>query len=322
MSRSAITIAVGKAVYFEMAIALARSFKVWNDVNKLPFYIATDNLAAFPKDIAEWARFVPLKKGELGEGFTPKLYLDKLVQTECTLFIDADCLVTGNLDFVFDRFSGHPVSVVGNYISSGEWFGDIGAICSRFGVQQMPKFNGGIYYIEKGAVSSKVYQKARELENEYDEIGFIRLRGRPNDEVVISLAMALNDQTPIDEYGDVMADPLNFATGMVVSVHKGVAILRNDPSDKFYRKNWPMQVAYPKIVHFLGDQTDKMPYIREAYILKSVFSKHRSYRLAAFLSFFFVEIRFYSKYYLKFIFRPMFRLFIGYNKVKPSLRVQ
>lgn len=71
-------------------------------------------------------------------------------------------------------------------------------------IQAMPRFNGEVYYLERGRICEKVYETARELERRYDDIGFVRLRGHPNDEVLVSLAMALHGQEPIPERGDIM----------------------------------------------------------------------------------------------------------------------
>ena len=131
--RAILTLAAGNPVYWQMAINLARSFLWWHKHSDIRFYIVTDLPVELPEDLSgiELIRMPPDK---LGKGFSAKLYLDELSPATKTLFVDADCLVVGNLESVFDRFAERAVSVVGGNISGGEWFGDVAAICKRFGV--------------------------------------------------------------------------------------------------------------------------------------------------------------------------------------------
>ncbi len=94
--------------------------------------------------------------GDLGEGFSSKLLLDRFAPASQTLFIDADCLCMASLAGVFTRFSGQSVAVLGGRISTGEWFGDVASTCARAGVLALPKFNGGMYYLEPGAAATAI----------------------------------------------------------------------------------------------------------------------------------------------------------------------
>src|ERR1700744_4065020 len=211
--RTVLTVATGKKIYIDMAINLARSFRLWHEGADITFTLVTDQKQYLPEDVLSTVRIKEIQPEEFGKGFSPKLSLDKFAGDGQTLFIDSDCLIYGNLSGMFDDFKGQGVSVVGNYINNGEWFGNVAAICKKLGVEKLPKFNGGVYYLEKGEKATQVYSKARELENSYDETGFVRLRGRPNDEVLIAAAMALNSQTPIPDDGNTFAELLNFQSG-------------------------------------------------------------------------------------------------------------
>src|SRR6266851_6927323 len=86
------TIATGKPVYLEMAVALARSFRRWHRGDDIRFFLATDkDRSQLPPDLAD-LDLIPLKPGQYGAGFTAKLYLDHIAPAERSLFIDADCL--------------------------------------------------------------------------------------------------------------------------------------------------------------------------------------------------------------------------------------
>lgn len=304
-----------------MAVALARSFKIWHKTNEISFWVATDNKASFPKDIKEWVNFIEIKDGELGTGFSSKLHLDKLAPSDKTLFIDSDCLIVGNLDFVFDKFNGKSVSVVGGYIADGEWFGNIKNVCVQFQVKQIPKFNGGIYYIEKGEMATQVYIKARELEPKYDKIGFVRLRNKPNDEVIMALSMALFNQNPIIDDGLIMSDPQACPGKIKVDVLNGISLLTNPKLPNKKNQRWyPFYEVKPVIVHFLGYYTTRYPYLKEEHILKLVFEKNINIKTAKFLTFFSITLPYFIIENAKNILRPLYHTIFGIRKIKQSNR--
>lgn len=269
MSRAVLTLATGRALYLQLAINLARSFQHWHSNSAIHFALATDQPGAVPDDLKNIV-VVELDSGQYGQGFSPKLYLNELAPAAQTLFVDADCLCTGPLDEAFEQFAGHDVSVVGRKITDGEWFGDVASIRKQFDVDALPRFNGGVYYLEKGEGSQAVFQTAQELEDRYDEIGFKRLRTRPNDEVLIALAMALHGQEPVPEDGTIMNSTLACPGGMEIDVLRGVSRLYN-PADHPEHNDWyPLEEMNPALVHFLGYQTGRYPYRREALRLKRV----------------------------------------------------
>ncbi|MEO7174228.1 MAG: hypothetical protein ABI002_00455, partial [Saprospiraceae bacterium] len=270
LKRAVITIATGKRVYFDMAIALARSYLLWNKNTDIQFFIVTDRLDELPQDLAKIS-IMRFKPGELGVGFSMKLKLDQIAPAEQTLFIDADCLCFGSLESVFDRFSGHAVSVIGGSISSGQWFGDIAKICTLFSVSEIPKFNGGVYYLEPGAKATSVYEKARELEHKYDELGLVRLRGSANDELLMSIAMAVEGCSGIEDDGTIHGDVGSCPKLVSLDVLSGQACLYNpEPPDPLYRDWYPARKIRPLVVHCLGDFTVKWPYRAEEKLLQLV----------------------------------------------------
>jgi len=320
-SRRVLTIGTGKRYYVDLAANLARSFLYWHKGSDIIFQLVTDQPEMIPEDIRSSIQVMKISPGKLGEGFSTKLHLDKVAVEGQTLFIDSDCLIFGNLDFVFDRFSGHDVSVVGSYIREGEWFGDVRSICLKFKVEHLPKFNGGIYYLEKGLKASAIYQRAREIEKNYDEIGFVRLRSRPNDEVIMSLAMQLHGQTPIDDDGTIMSDPQACQGGYKIDVIKGERRLYNPPPPNSLHQNWyPFENVSPVIVHFLGHYTNHHQYKREVFRL----SKALVNRLdiwSGIYSFLAISATAIIKIRLKNIIRPFYHYLFGKRKIKTSERI-
>jgi len=316
-----LTIGTGKKLYVDLAVNLARSFIYWHPGSAIIFQLVTDQPQLIPADISNSIQVITVKPGELGIGFSAKLHLDKLVSAGQTLFIDSDCLLFGKLDFLFDRFKGHAVSVVGDYMADGEWFGDIGAICKQFSVPHLPKFNGGLYYLEKGEKATAVYTTARELEQRYDEIGFVRLRNHPNDEVLMALAMQLHNQTPVIDDGTVMSDPQACPGGYQINVISGERWLVNPPAPHPLHQNWcPFTKVSPVIVHFLGAYTSHHPYIREVYRLKKALSKNLNWfsELVGLLQ---IEYPARIAEQFKNIFRPLYHKLMGYRKIKASERL-
>lgn len=322
MNKSILTIASGKKLYLDLAINLYYSFilnKLNTDIN---FIIVTDIIFDKKELITQDQLTIKtLPKGELGVGFSSKLQLDFLAPEGQTLFIDSDCLIFGDLTNIFERFKGQSVSVVGSYISDGEWFGDIRKILIKFGLNRMPKFNGGIYYLEKGEKATRVYQLAREIEQQYEEIGFKRLRNRPNDEVIMALAMAKLDEKPLIDDGTIMSDPLCCQAPYRLDVIKGIASLENPHHpNKLHQPWYPFHKVSPKIVHFLGYYTEHYPYQKEVFRLKKKINDDLTI-LNELRAIIFIEARNKIKIRLKNLVRPIYRAIFGIRNVRQSNRI-
>lgn len=305
-----------------MACNLARSFIWWHPLSDIKFYIATDFPQFIPQELQSKIGILSFKEGELGQSFSSKLYLDKLAPSPQTLFIDSDCLIYGSLEFVFEHFNGNSVSVVGTYISDGEWFGDVKKVISQFNFSQIPKFNGGIYYLEKNELAHKVYEKAREIEPQYDNIGLQRLRGKANDELLMALAMEFYAQKPLKDTGVYMSDPQACPGYMYADVISGKRVLTNPAKPHKNHQSWyPFLKVKPVVIHYLGYYTHHCPYLSDAFILKLVLDKKIPVFIAKLISIFYVSLPFYSMFYAKEIFRPIYRLIFGFRKVKTSDRI-
>jgi len=304
-----------------MAVNLARSFIWWHPDSDIAFFIATDQQKYIPDDIEPKIKVINLTPGEYGNGFTPKLNLDKLAPSGKTLFIDSDCLIFADLSPVFEKFNGHSVSVIGGYISSGDWFGDIAAICKKFKVNHLPKFNGGVYYINNDNKAKQVYETARELEKQYDDIGFTRFRNHPADEMLMALAMQLNGQTPIIDDGTIMSDMQACAGKYSVNTITGERELTNPPPPSPLHSNWyPFQKVSPIVVHFLGHHTQHYPYKKEAYRLKMALNKRLNLITEAW-ALFALQYPQQIKILTKKLFRPIYHRLFGLRKIQPSERI-
>ena len=319
--RAVLTLALGKPVYIAMAYNLARSFLWWHRGSDVEFFLATDNENPPPPDLSA-VRVIRLQRGQYGEGFSPKLFLDTLAPAARTLFIDADCLCVGNLDTVFAQFRGRPVGVVGGSISQGEWFGSVETLCSRLGVKSLPKFNGGIYYVEPGEMAQRVYTQARELEKEYDALGLKRLRGRPNDELLVAMAMASHHLDAIPDDGSILGDPQACPGPLSLDTINGTSRLINpSPSDPMHQAWYPFQQVSPVVVHFLGDTHKTYQYRSEALRLRYALGRPVARRLASIYAA--LAIRLPGRVWagLKPRLRAVYRAFFGIRAIRSSERL-
>ena len=320
MRRAAITIATGKPIYLAMAINLARSFLFWHRHSDIAFYIVLDRAVTLPADL-DCVRVIRVKPGELGHGYSAKLHLDQVAPAEKTLFIDADCLCVGNLSSVFDRFSGHDVSVVGGTIANGEWFGDVAKICSQLNLQYLPKFVGGVYYLEPGAKANAVYARARLLEPDYDKLGLVRLREQPNDELLMAIAMALEGCEALPDDGSISGDLFYYPVILELSTFFGKCRLFDprpmNPSHQSWRVGGEIR---PLIVHFLGGLNSGWEYKAEAKMLSMVSEWGISPAMASLLTTWSYKFPAKLKFETKAMLRPMFHRLLGPRKMKPANR--
>lgn len=317
-NNSIFTIATGSQVYLRYAFNLARSLALHNDIEKTPFYIITDQQCALPKDIS-FVRVMALPSGVAGDGIAPKLYLDLLAPTERSLFLDSDCLVFRNLQFVFDRFAGRPISVVGVAVADGNWCGPAAAtLCSQFGLAAMPRFNGGLYYVERGAAATTVYDTARQLRSRYDALGFVRHRAGLNEEPLVSLAMAIHAQAAIADDGSILSDLGAGLQHTHIDVLRGRSVLYNPPPPSARHKWWQStRGGYsPAIIHF----ADGFPYNREAFKLSLKFTTSLSDSAVGAAAFCRYTAPYWAEDSLKSLGRPVYRKLFGYRPVKAARR--
>ncbi|MBE9174998.1 hypothetical protein IQ225_06195 [Synechocystis salina LEGE 06155] len=320
LKKAVLTIATGKPIYIQMAVNLARSFKWWHKDSDIKFVIATDQKAFIPPDLSD-IEIVELLPNQYGQGFSTKLHLDQITPGEKTLFVDADCLCVGSLESVFDRFVGHTVSVIGKTILEGDFFGDVESIRKQFSLDYLPYFVGGLYYLEKNNLCTKIFETARNLEPRYDEMGLIRLRGRPNEEPLMAIAMSMNGQKPIVEDGTIKAEPMFYPSGMVVDVIKGRATLYNRENHTNYCTVWGINESNPLIVHFHSSDTERHHYKVECLKLEKLMTKQWYYGFVSAYGFIKFTLPELIKDFLKQTFRPLYRKIFGVRSIKKSERI-
>jgi hypothetical protein len=320
--RAVITLATTKRLYVDMAFVLARSFVLWNREAGIPFHLFTDIEFDLPPELQRHVEVHRMPPGALGAGFSPKLHLDRIAPAYQTLFIDADCMVMGPVAPIFDRFAGRPVSVFGVHMSEGLWWGDVKAILKRIDRPWMVGFNGGLYYLEPGETAAMVYARAREIEGSYDAWDLVRLRGRPNDEVLMSIAMAEARLEPVHDDGTIMVPYYSYPVFRVLDVFAGRCTMENPPaSNKLHRDDVPVRVVQPLIPHFVDTYTHHWRYRAEAARLRLHMAYGVPRWLARLISFVAVSIPGWIRMNGKEWLRPIYRALFGVRAVKVSDRI-
>lgn len=318
MTKSVLTIATGKKYFIDLACNLIRSFLLWNEQTDIAFWLVTDRKELVPPKLAKKINTLEIQENQYGKGFETKLYLDRFAQTDQTLFIDADCLIYGDLTNVFDIFKGRFVSAIGDHIIEGDFFCDVTKMINQLELSYMPRFVGGVYYLEKSPITEKVFDFARSLKPRYDELGFIRLRGVENEEPLIALGMAKYNQKVVPEDGSIKADRMFFKYCRT-NILSGKAIFWNEDTypEKVYFK---IKQANPLIGHFNASFAENYEYSSENHRLKL-----RSLGLPTVLSNLYTDIFILFPGKLQAIFkealRPVYRIFFGFRSVKKSKRI-
>jgi hypothetical protein len=247
-----ITIAHGEKRYIEMAKMLALSLKLTNPGIKRA--VVSDIPEAEFKDLYDI--YIPYEP-DYGKGLSQKLYIDKYSPFDETLFIDSDCLVIDPLDNMLELCRKYSFTVIGSPITSGDWYMDVAVMCKKFNLPSIPLFNGGIYYFRKTSITTKIYEQARKLHENYAALGFHDFRGSINEEPLIAVAMAINGIEAVNDKGIGMRTPIGLTGPFSIDVLNGECI---------FQKNG-LRVQ-PAIVHFSGAFSVAFHYKREVRKLK------------------------------------------------------
>ncbi|MCZ4068377.1 hypothetical protein O1W71_11920 [Microbacterium sp. H37-C3] len=256
MKRGYITLAFGSEHYLRIARNLARSLR--RSGSTLPLAIITD---LDDHDLTDFDATIPLD-GTLGNTLLHKLSLDTYSPFEETIFLDSDCLVARNPDYLFDSFPGRHFTVVGDMVDAGEWFGtEIEELRHKLGIaDKIPKFNSGFIYWISCAETARLFAGARELWDDYDDLGFGQFRTNlvRADEPLFAIAMARNGVAASPDDGTVMNTPIGLSGRVRLNLSKQLS--------QFVKHG---RSVHPAVVHFCGFYRFGGSYRREAFYLSA-----------------------------------------------------
>jgi len=295
---SIVTFATNKHAYFNFALNCARSVLLHN---KIPIYIITNLNVKIPADLVENVFILKAKPEHAALGIGIKLYTDQYLQTDESLFIDADCLCFGNLFPIFEAAGRESVSVVGTIVDSHEFCGDQQAktIEENFNLSKLIRFNGGLYYLKKDEVCKKIFELARSIIPNYDKFGFQRInKNTLNEEGLLSIAMMTYRQKPMMDKGIYMTDLSTDHHPFGLNILTGKRKLNNPKKGATKHRPWyPIGNYSPLVLHFGGQSLRTHPYNGQSLLLQ-LKSKKIPNILSSLISFLIIEIPYFTYYKL------------------------
>jgi hypothetical protein len=250
MSRGVITLAYGKPAFINMAKWLAKSLQRHD--NTLPRAVVTDSADAELLDLFDYV--IPYRP-EYGSNLRQKMHLDFYSPFEETLFVDSDSLAVRSLNEFWEAFRDYDFGAVGHaVVKRGMWdeYLDTDFILDHFNLTEIPKFNGGIYYLKHNRNGDAVCNTARKLLRDWERLKFKTFRGDgPCDEALYGVAMAMHGIKLNNMKEKGMYSPL-----------KVIGSVKCDVLGGHCRFNKEGRIVTPSILHF-ATWTERYLYRRE-----------------------------------------------------------
>ena len=192
--RGFVTIATGKDHYYRLARNLLYSYRL--NAGSFPFAIICDRENEYT---AEFDKVVRME--DPTHSYFDKLRLFDCLPFEETIFIDADCLVYGNIDRWWDLFEhADDCSVFGrayeDLSTDRGWFLTDGMKDYKARIHFVPSFSGGVYYLRNTETCRQVFEIAKDAVSHYQDYPFAIFK-HPADEPVIALGMAVMNCRPV-----------------------------------------------------------------------------------------------------------------------------
>ena len=228
--------------YCKLAIHLYMTYKLFGNC-KYPFYVITNEASA--------AKLKSIFDGVIVKDNFVKSTSDKLMfftdnPFEESVFIDSDCSIVSDVNYIFDEFSknGYPVSAIANcknLLSSdkGHQFGI--NVIQEFGIKKdFPDFNGGVYYYKRCKESDECISFMFDtVMKNYNHFGLrVRDNGTFADEPVVIVSMLKFGFYPL---------PLN--RNIMYLVHNKTKV-KWDMNKCTCKYKWYEHIVSPTIIHW------------------------------------------------------------------------
>lgn len=193
MKKGFVTIATGDDRYYRMATNLLRSYRQ-NCKERMPFAVIADRENEFT---AEFDDVVILDQ-------PTHTWMDKMRLLECcpydeNLFIDADCLIYQDVNFLWDLYrEADDFSCFGKALplnDKGGWFTDQAA--QYYPIRFCTHLHGMLYFIRKSETLTRMKLLCDDIIANYEKIVFKSFNDRLADEPVYALAMAVLGLNPV-----------------------------------------------------------------------------------------------------------------------------
>ncbi|QOG22149.1 MULTISPECIES: hypothetical protein [Bradyrhizobium] len=237
-----LTLAIGARDYIDQAYYLGLSLKA--NMPAYPIAVVTDDQSGRLAGVYD--HLIPARQS-LGRGVRQKMYIDQYSPFEETLFIDADCIAARPFEHELNEVRGFDFSpVVQRHLRAGdadEYFLDLPGLMHRLELPSLPKFNGGVYFFRKSALSARVFESARRIQNDPASYGLKAFDSTgPGDEPAYALAMAQHGISGYDDQGRLMRTPVSLRGKLTIDPTQGQC--------SFMRAEG---LVTPAICHFAGD---------------------------------------------------------------------
>lgn len=252
-----ITIATGNKRFIKLAKNLALSLSINN-----PGWARAVLTDSNDSELNELFDFVINFNEKIEAGFIHKLYMYDYSPFKETLFIDSDSLVIAPIDELFKKMKVSDVSAQGFKFTDRIWAGvHASKVLEYTKAKYLIMHNGGIYYYKKSLLSEKVFAEAKRLLDDYNKIGFYKLRGKTAHEPLMSTAMSIHGMNAFDDENMGMRTFVDISSELKINVIQSICEFYEFLGDKRRKVN-------PIIVHFSGSHADWFHYKREATKLK------------------------------------------------------
>jgi hypothetical protein len=292
-----LTIAQGADKYILMAKNLGYSLKISNPNVKRAVVTDSDDVELHKI----YHIVIPIDKS-VGVGVQQKLQMFDYSPFERTIFIDCDCIVIRELDFLWRNFFGSSVNVIGSKFDNyTHWGINVAGLKAKIDINYLIRFNGGLYYFVKDSVAAQIFQTAQDLLVTYTDLGIDGFRGGINEEPLMSIAMSRAGIAPLDDEGRGMYTPIGLKGGFHIDSLTGIC--------KFYKEQ---SFVEPAVVHFCGDFSKQFHYLRETAKIRSYVKAKLPRKATSYL----INIAYNIPYALFIFSYRIFRLMLGRQAFK------
>ena len=194
MIKGFVTVATGKEQYYILARNLLRSYRD-NCKNPVRFAVIADKENEYTKEFDD---VVLLKNASCS--WMDKMEILKVCPYDENIFIDADCLIYRDINFLWEIFKGaDDFSCFGEELpldSQEGWFTREAE--KLYQIHFITHLHGIMYFVRPGSKIDKMYSLCQKIISDYDAINFRAFNDVLADEPVFALAMAVLNFHPVE----------------------------------------------------------------------------------------------------------------------------
>ena len=193
MIKGFVTVATGKEQYYVLARNLLRSYRD-NCTNPVRFAVISDQENEYTNEFDD---VVILKNASCS--WMDKMEILKVCPYDENIFIDADCLVYKDINFLWEIFKeADDFSCFGKKLplnSQEGWF--TREVTEKYSIHFITHLHGIIYFVRSGSKIDQMYSLCQRIISDYHSITFSAFNNVLADEPVFALAMSVMNFCPV-----------------------------------------------------------------------------------------------------------------------------